>query len=183
MKKTSLPINVMGMLVCGFVLHISYEASGHAAWSLLVSTVRHSPWELVKPFGLVYIMWSFIEMSCLRPHLLRFVSCRMVALVLFVIMGNLLLWGFGDACKNEWAGLLWVATALLSAEVVQLILYNRGIRTELFFVPLVAAFVVIFFALIFCTFYPPGGAQSQCSPFHDDSYSYDMLLCPQDERK
>ena len=153
MKKLSLPVSVISVFLCGFVLHISYEASGHSAWSLLISTVRQSPWELMKPFGLVFIMWSFIELSWLRPHLIRFVCARITALIIFVIgscTALCMFWHFGG-----WKRLVVIFICLTVSELLQNIIYRSGKWSEILFIPLIISFVTIFFALLFCTFYPP----------------------------
>ena len=155
MKKLSLPINVISVFLCGLVVQMSYDASGHAAWSLLISAVRQSPWETVKPFGLVFIMWSFIELSWLRPHLLRFVCARMTALLFFVPAACILLCTAPALCRDEWFRSGVILLCISAAEILQTVIYRSGRRIELFFIPLLAAFAVIFFSFLFCTFYPP----------------------------
>ncbi|MBQ9461743.1 MAG: hypothetical protein IJU51_07520 [Clostridia bacterium] len=153
MKKPALPISVISVFLCGFVLHISYEASGHSAWSMLISTVRQSPWEIVKPFGLVFIMWSFIELSWFRPHLLRFVCARIMALIVFVTGSCTALCTFYYTGGWKRLGLIFLCLTL--SELLQYVIYRSGKRTEIFFIPLIISFGTIFFAFLFCTFFPP----------------------------
>ena len=156
MKKLFLPVSVISIFLCGFVLHISYEASGHSVWSLLISTVRPSPWELVKPFALVFIMWSFIEMSCIRPHLLCYVCARIIALIVFVTGSCTALCTL--SILTGWKRLGVIFVCLMLSELLQYFICRSGKRTEIFFIPLMLSFGVLFFAFLFCTFYPPDAA-------------------------
>lgn len=140
-------VSAIGIFLCGYAVHIGYEVSGHAAWSLLVSSVNGSPWELVKPFALVYILWTFIELSCLRPSLLHFVCARIIMLHGFAGMGILLTAFFGNV--------MVLLPALLAAEYLCSCLYRARCRTELFFAPLMVSFIAFFTILLFGSVYPP----------------------------
>ena len=155
MKKTQFAFNAVMMSVCGWVLHNSFAASGAAAWSFVISSVNHSPFETIKPYTLVFIMWTFIELSCMRPRLLHFVSVRILSLFAFVCLSLSALCLFAGYLSDQRINTAVMIISLVCAEVLQFFAYRSKIRAELFFVPLMTGFGVIFFALIFCTFYPP----------------------------
>ena len=142
------------IFLCGLVLQFSYEASGHAPWSILVASVNSSPWELIKPYLLVFIMWSFIELSCLRPRLLHFICARIISMHLFMLLGCTLL-SVGSLRFFETYMLCIVFFCILTAQTAEYLLYQSTIRTELFFVPLMISFAAVFFCILFCSFYPP----------------------------
>ncbi len=148
MERRWLFIDVISVLCCGFALRISYEASGGASWSILTGSIDHSPWEIMKPFAIVFIGWSFVEMSLCRPSLLRYVCGRVLALHLFVVSSLLLLPLFPEAEAAEY---IVIVLSLTAAGIFQMIAYNRGWRTDLFFVPIIISFAVLFFFLLFYT--------------------------------
>ncbi len=155
MKKRDLPFHIIMTAVCGWVIQKSYELSGGAAWSLVISTVNASPLETVKPYALVFIMWTFVELSCMRPHLLHYVSARIIALIGFTAVTVLLLRFTGKYISSEALKTAMVFCTLILAETAEYFLYKSRLRTEIFFVPLMTGFAVLFAVLLFCSFYPP----------------------------
>ncbi len=154
MPKKALPVHVLGMFLCGMVLQGAYQYAEQPPWSLLISSINHSPWELTKPFLWVYIFWSFIEMSCHRPHLLHYVSMRILSLHLFGGLSWLVLSCLKGASSAEWLPPAILLVTLTIAEIVLWQGYRSPCRTELFFVPIMVSFVLLFFCLLFCTLYP-----------------------------
>lgn len=150
MKKFFWIVSAVCIFLCGAVLHISYGASGGAAWSLIVSSINNSPWELVKPFVLVYIMWSFIELSILRPSLLHFVCGRIISLHFFTIVSSSILCYVND----EWISFAVIFSVTVISELLCHVMYSAKCRTELFFVPIIISFGILFFCILFCSFYP-----------------------------
>ncbi len=151
-RKYFWTVSTVGMFVCGYVIHIAYEVSGHTAWSLLVSSVGSSPWEMTKPFALVYILWTFIELSCLRPSLLHFVCARIFMLHGFAVMSVSMLF---FAPKNDMVPYLCIFSALAIAEYLSHWLYGTKYRMELFWIPIFISFVGFFTMLLFASVFPP----------------------------
>ena len=152
-KRYILPCAAL-IFLCGLVLQFSYETSGHVPWSILVSSTSSSPWELTKPYLLVFIMWSFIELSCLRPGLLHFICARIISMHLFVLAGCTLLSVSSLRLCGPYV-LCVMFFCILAAQTAEYLLYRSAIRTELFFVPLLISFGAVFFCILFCSFYPP----------------------------
>ena len=151
MEKRFWPVSAVSVFVCGYVLFVAYGISGAASWSYLVSPVSHSPWELVKPFAWVYLFWSFIEMSVLRPPLLHYVCGRILSLHLFVLLGLGVLTLIPNAAAQEWSILLAIGSVLLVSQLSCDRLVRSRRRWELFFVPLLISFIMLFFCLLFLT--------------------------------
>lgn|GEM_PF-3853286 len=145
---------ITAQFVCGFVLHIAYGCSGGASWSLLISGVNNSPWEWTKPFVLVYLFWSFIEMSCHRPHLLHYVSIRILSAHLFLLLSLTALSIMRLFVNDEWAYCSMIGVCLCAAETAGWIGYDKKCRFELLIVPLLISLGLLFFSLLFCTLYP-----------------------------
>ena len=155
MKKIFiLPFGAL-IFLCGLVLQFSYETSGGAAWSMLVASLSSSPWELAKPYMLVFIMWSFIELSCLRPRLLHFICARIISLFILLMTSCTALLCLGELRVEAPCMLSVIFICILAAETAEYLMYRSSIRTELFFVPLIISFAVVFFCILFCSFYPP----------------------------
>lgn len=154
MPKKALPVHIVGMFLCGFVLQSAYAYAGQAAWSLLISSVNNSPWEMTKPFLWVYIFWSFIELSCHRPHLLHYVCARILSLHLFGWLSWILLSCLQPLALNEPLLLGVLLVSMVIAECCLWHWYRSHCRFELFFVPLLLSFILLFFSLLFCTLYP-----------------------------
>lgn len=155
MKKRELPFHIIMTAVCGWTVQNAYAVSDAAAWSLVISSVNNSPFQLVKPYALVFIMWTFIELSCMRPHLLHYVSVRITALVIFVGLSVLLLYISGKYAAVEPVRTVIIILTMIFAEMTEYLLYRSSVRAEIFFVPLMVCFGVIFAVLLFCSFYPP----------------------------
>ena len=154
MPKKYLPVHILGMFLCGFVLQFSYRASGGAAWSLLISSLNRSPWELTKPFLLVYIFWSFIELSCHRPHLLHYVCAKILSLHLFCWLSLLTLSGLSLFTTQEYIFQGGILLCLTFSELLFRRWYVSRCRFELFFLPLLLSFILLFSCLLFCSLYP-----------------------------
>lgn len=148
-------IGVFFISGCGFVLHIAYETSGAAAWSLIISGVNLSPWELMKPFVLVYIMWTFIELSVLRPSLLHYVCGRMLSLIIYMIVSLCLLSLIYCFIVSEWLSLSLILLTTLLSQAICSRLYRSHCRTELFWMPLLAALAIVLACILLFSFYPP----------------------------
>ncbi len=155
MKKTAKQyfwfISVAAIFVFGTILSLSYQLSDRAAWSWLLGSINDSAWEWVKPYAIVYIFWVFVELSCLRPSLARFVCSKIIFLYGFVggAFGMLksvtdTMWRYGVIILLL-AAVQWMAYAL----------YNSGKRCDYFLVPLLVCFGIMFFMLLFFSVCPP----------------------------
>ena len=106
------------IIVCGGLLHYSLLLSDRAAWSLIVSSVNDSAWELFKPVGFVYIFWIIIELSYLRPSLMHFVCAKTIGM--YVLCFTAL--GAGMAVKllpQYFAGQSFWAETVISVAAAQ----------------------------------------------------------------
>ncbi len=144
-------VSTLGIFGFGMVLVWSYELSEGAAWSLLVSGIRETPWEWMKPFAIVYILWVFIELSCLRPSLLRFVCSKIIGLQVFV-WGAFLILTFLPLANYRY---VMVCLMLLLSECFSYQLYNSNKKYEWLFLPLMVSFVLLFFMLLLFSVHPP----------------------------
>lgn len=155
MKRYFWLISTVSIFVCGLVLHIAYEESGRAAWSILISSVNASPWEMTKPFVLIYIFWVFIELSCLRPSLLRFVCAKLAAMYLFAGASVTGIYFVGIAGLPEWAVFAIIFISLLAAQRISYGIYRCGIRIDLFWTVLLLSLGLMLAMILFCSLYPP----------------------------
>lgn len=141
----------------GTLLRLSLRLSGGASWSLILSSVNSSAWELWKPYAYCFIGWIIIELSVLRPMLLRFVCSKICALwmmCMLILSAGMLIRFFPEQYRE----LYCLAAAALSVTAVQVLgyyLYLSGRRTELFAVPLLLSLCAFVFLLLFLSFYPP----------------------------
>ena len=149
MKKCFWLISSVIVFTCGYVVHIGYEVSNRAASSILVSSINDSAWEMTKPFALVYIMFVFIELSCLRPSLLHFVCSKIIMLHGFAFLSVILLEFFPKI------PFLVIFISLCIAEFLSYRLNNSKCRIELFSIPIFISFVLFFAVLLFASVYPP----------------------------
>ncbi len=147
-------VSTVCIFLCGMVLFVAYELSNHAAWSILVSAVNGSPWEYSKPFSIVYIFWTFIELSCLRPSLLRFVSAKIMGLALYVFFANGVMWLAQTFSREYMLMFLVIFVCILLTNWLSYGLYQRSVRCEIFFVPLIFVFWILFGMILFCTVCP-----------------------------
>lgn len=130
---------------------MSYTLSGAAAWSFVVSSVNSSPWELVKPFVIVYIMWIFVELSVLRPSLVHFVCTKILSLHLFAAASSSVL----CFLQGELLSLSVIFLFLFIGQLSSYFMYCSKCRYELFFVPIILSFGILFACVLFASFYPP----------------------------
>ena len=135
-KKSFPAIFALIMLCCAAVLYYSLSLSGCAAWSLIVSSYNNSAWELYKPLGIVYIFFTIIELSVLRPSLAHY-------------LGNV---------QEQFCGMKFLIVGIISVSAAQTVSYSINdstIRVEVFAVPLLVSVLCMLFLLIGLTFYPP----------------------------
>lgn len=162
MKRIFWLISAVFVFLSGFIMQISYQTSGAAAWSFIVSSVNESPWEQVKPFVIACIMWSFVKLSVLRPSLLRFVSCEILCIHLFIFISCTFLSIGCFVCNEYLIELLIIFISLTISQALCQRMVNGNKRTELFFVPIMISFGLLMCCILFCSFYPP-----QLPPFFD----------------
>ena len=141
----------------GAVIYFSYRLSGHAAWSLIISAVNSSAWELFKPFGISYLAVIPIELSWLRPELRKFICARMTGVYVLaaVIIGLAMLCRIEDD-RLYYPLVMMIAAAgeALSAVLSYRLYYSRRYISYLLLPAVVTIFAVVFMILIL-TFYPP----------------------------
>ncbi len=156
-KKSFPAIFALIMLCCAAVLYYSLSLSGCAAWSLIVSSYNNSAWELYKPLGIVYIFFTIIELSVLRPSLAHYLGARVIgmyvlcasALAAGVLLGNV---------QEQFCGMKFLIVGIISVSAAQTVSYSINdstIRVEVFAVPLLVSVLCMLFLLIGLTFYPP----------------------------
>lgn len=155
MKRYFWLISTIGVFICGYFVHIGYEVSHQAAWSILVSSINGTAWELTKPFALVYIMWTFIELSCLRPSLLHFVCSKIIMLHGFAFLNVTLLGLLQFFPESRMMIYLMIIVSLSISQFLSYCLYHSKCRIELFYIPILISFVLFFTVLLFASVYPP----------------------------
>lgn len=161
MKKNFWLISTAVVFVAGFIIHCSYRWSEASAWSILISSVNLSAWELYKPFALIYISFIIIELSYLRPSLLHYICAKILSLHIFTILmlavGTIYLMLF---CRNGFSEFYFIIIFLVLAvsEYIGNLLYNSSVKFELFYVPIILSLLIICFMLLIFSLYPPHNA-------------------------
>ncbi len=146
-----------GIFIFGLFLSLGYILSEGAAWSIIISSVNGSAWELTKPFIIILIFSVFLDLSCLRPSLLRYVSDKLISIGIFTFMSltglRLLNTIFSGAVTfyPELIRYSYIFICICISQLVLYTLYNRAVRTELFFMPLLAGLAVLLGFILFRT--------------------------------
>lgn len=156
MKKIFPLIGTVVIFLCGSILRITPTLSDKAAWSYLVGSVNASPWELYKPYAIIYIGWIIIELSCLRPPLTHFVSAKLTGLLLLctsvLTLGTIFCsLPFDLALTFPLAGL----SGIILAQVLSYRLNHSTIRIEILLLPLLIMLFCMIMLLLILSFYPP----------------------------
>lgn len=145
------------IICCAWVIHISIVLSDRAAWSLIISSINGSPWELYKPLGLVYIFFTFIELSCIRPFLVHFVSSKVIGMYVLcfsaLIIGTIL--QYMPELFPTQRFLITAAASVFPAQLTAYRLFRSEIRVESFCIPMLVSVLCMIFLLITLSFYPP----------------------------
>lgn len=157
MKKLFPYIGAVMIFGCGLIIHFSYIWSDKAAWSLIISSVNNSAWEIYKPFGLVYINWIIIELSCLRPSLLHFVCSKLIGMYVLcaAVLSVSMLFHFLPVNFSEYTVYAAGGLGIILAQIVGYRLYASKVMCEIFCVPLILSLMAMIFLIIILTFYPP----------------------------
>ncbi len=156
MKKVFPLFGVIIIFMCGYIMKISYNLSGKAAWSYLISSVNESAWELYKPFAIAYIGWIIIELSFLRPSLAHFVSAKLIGLIILCIS----ILSLATFCRSIPADHTIIAyssalTGIIISQAGAYLLIFSNIRTEIFLSPLLVMLFCMVMFLLTLSFYPP----------------------------
>ncbi len=140
----------------GTVLYMAYPLSDRAAWSYIVSSVNFSAWELYKPFGYSYIFFIIIELSYLRPVLLKFLGAKLIGMYVLcaaILSGAMLCRFFpADVPVSQLAA---AASGVILAQTVGYKLYASNFKTDYLIIPLIVSLCGMIFLLIMLSFYPP----------------------------
>ena len=155
MRRYFYLISTAVIFSCSLVLHIAYQASGGAAWSILVSSVNGSPWELVKPFVFVYIIWFFVELSYLRPNLLHFTCSKILSLHLFIALSLILLCTVRSFWRIEYLSFGVIFFSLIISEYISYLIYHNKRRIEFFCIPIFISLGGLLTCILFFSVYPP----------------------------
>lgn len=158
MKKGLSLIGAAVIFAFGIILHYSYIISGGTVWSILISSVNNSAWETVKPFAIAYIMWIVIELSVLRPSLLRFVCAKIIMLhmLTFSIIGySLCINMFADTRYREIILLGGIFAVITAVQILSYKLYDSNLKPEIFWIPVLISLFLFMIMILFCTVYPP----------------------------
>ena len=141
----------------GAVIYFSYRISGHAAWSLIISAVNSSAWELFKPFGISYLAFIPIELSWLRPDLRRFICARMAGAYVMaaVILGPAMLCRTPDDRLYYPLAMLIAAAGETASAIFSYRLYFSRKYISHLILPAVATVLAMVFLILILTFYPP----------------------------
>ncbi len=87
-RKLLLKMEVSGAVfvsVCAVVLHFLYDISGNAVWAAVFSAVNESTWEHMKIFTLPYVLWSCVELCCVRVPFRRFLTSKVIGLYFLLL--------------------------------------------------------------------------------------------------
>ena len=146
-----------GIFISGLILSLGYLLSEGAAWSIIISSVNGSAWELTKPFIIILIFSAFLDLSCLRPSLLRYVSDKLISIGIFTLLSltglRLLNICFSGTLTfpPELIRYPYIFICICISQLVLYTLYNRAVRTELFFMPLLTGLAVLLGFILFRT--------------------------------
>ncbi len=156
-KKLFPLIGAVLIISCGALLYYSYYYSSGAVWSLLFGSHGCSCWEVYKPLGLTYILWILIELSYLRPSLLRFVCAKGIGLYVLCLVSL----AFGTVIRlipyvdEQLYYPLTAAVSVLAAQFTGYRLYAGSKNIEWLIIPILVTFVCMIFMLLFLSFFPP----------------------------
>lgn len=139
------------------LLHFIYDISGHQAWSVIFGAVNESVWEHIKIFALPYVIWSFIELFCIRLPFKRFVVTKTATLYLIMIAIPLLYYAYTAALGT---GYLWVDILISVLVTVLAFFCSYKIMTEVKniekFYPLALFMLAVYYIMFaFFTAAPP----------------------------
>ena len=156
-KKYFSIVGAVIMICCAWVIHISIVTYDRAAWSLHVSSINGSPWELFKPLGLVYIFFTFIELSCLRPSLVHFVSSKVIGMYVLCIcaLSAGTVFQYMQEFFPTQRFLIVAVISVFAAQITAYRLFRSEIKVEIFCIPLAVSVLCMLFLLITLSFYPP----------------------------
>ncbi len=146
------------IFIFGEILHYSYITSNKAVWSILISSVNSSAWEILKPFTIAYIMWIVIELSVLRPSLLHFVCAKIISLyflVILVIVYILCINMFSVGERYEIILLSGICPIILFVQFLSYRIYKSKVKIEIFWIPILLSLFLFLIMILFLTLYPP----------------------------
>lgn len=142
------------VLVMSVFLQNLYALSGHNLLGVMFGSVNNSIWELTKTLLLPFVLWSMIELLCLRPVFCRFVAAKTISLyclaasyVLLCLIAALFGLDSGSLCEFI-AAVLCISTA----SYLSYRLLNSHFKLKELFYP--SIFLLFLFLAVFLSFTP-----------------------------
>lgn len=158
MRKGFALIGAVVIFAFGLILHYSYIISDGTVWSILISSINNSAWEILKPFAIAYIMWIIIELSVLRPSLLHFICTKILMLYLLafmVIIYSLCVRYFVNSFLSEIIFMSGILIIIATVQIISYKIYASKIKLEIFCIPILIAMLLFFIMILFFSLYPP----------------------------
>lgn len=157
MQKKLIKTEIGGIffvLVISLFLQNLYALSGNALLSVLFGSANDSIWETLKTLLLPFILWSALELMCLKPRFHKFAAAKIITLyltgVLYIALSLLFsLFSRETQFAAEFTfGLICACFAAFASEKLYFSLWEL----EKLFIPL--AFMLLLFIAFFCSFTP-----------------------------
>ena len=157
MQKKLLKLELLGMLfviVMSVFLQNLYEISGKTLIGVMFGSVNDSIWEIEKTLLLPYLLWSLIELLCVRVPFRKFIVSKTISLWCFGIMYSAicLLYSVSGNESHMFPEFIAsiVCTVLAFYLSYRLILSDKELGN--YFYP--AFFMIMLFTAFFCSFTP-----------------------------
>ncbi len=157
MKKRMITFEIAGLffvIIMAVFLQNLYSLSGGAVMGIMFGSVNDSIWELAKTVLVAYIVWSIIEIMCLKAQFHRFVVARVISLYflgLFYIM-ECLVFAAADGTSHSMPEFAAAIAAVLSASFLSYRFMLSDLKLERLFAP--AVFMLLLFLALYCSFTP-----------------------------
>lgn len=150
-------IGAVFVIISSVILHFIYDWTGGETTAALFGAVNESVWEHIKIFTFPYVVWSFIELFCVRPPFRRFVAVKGLTLYFLLLSIPVFFYTYTSLIGHS---ILWVD--ILSAFLLTIMTFyisyklmtdfpniDRYYRLSLFL------FILYYITFVFFTMSPP----------------------------
>ena len=144
---------VPAALLCAVLLSFLYEFTGHNLIGVLFGSVNGSLWESLKPPLLSFVLYSGVELLCVKPDFRRVIPAKTAGVCAVRIMFMLSAESF--AVYPDIHNTAASAVSLCSGFVFSAVLYGSRLYLRRYFVPACLTLLLIFLCYFPFTAFPP----------------------------
>ncbi len=142
------------VIIMSIFLQNLYNLSNGAIIGIMFGSVNDSIWEIAKTILISYIIWSIIEIMCLKVHFHKFVVIRVISLYFlggFYILACLV---FSTVDRESYSMPEFTAAiiSVIAASFLSYRLMTSEFKAEKLFMP--AVFTLLLFIALYCSFTP-----------------------------